>query len=74
MKLTSNRHCLMQTVAVDPLPPSVPDPTTGKLRKRYKQRVIGFEPGVPIDFPYGQEELEGAWCLGGGPDLKFTKG
>ena len=72
VNLTSNRHCLMQTKP-DPKPPSVMD-KDGKLQPRWKARVIGFEPGVPIEFPYGDEELAGAWCLGGGPDLRFVRG
>lgn len=70
MTLTSNRACLMQTKP-DPRGPTIEGPD-GKFHPRWRARVIGFEPGVPVEFPF-KEELEGAWCLGGGTELRFTR-
>lgn len=70
--LTANRACLAQTLP-DPEPPSVPDPDDPeKLLPRWKPRVIGFEPGVPVAFPYGKEEIKDMWVLAPPKDLKFT--
>jgi hypothetical protein len=58
----------MQTKA-DPLPPSVLG-KDGKLKPRWTARVIGFEPGIPIEF-FSMDELKGSWAIGGGDGLRF---